>query len=52
MAFAVHDAKNMLGALQANVHWLRSNYGDDATAPHEVAEAIDDWMPAASGWPP
>jgi signal transduction histidine kinase len=42
MAFAVHDAKNMLGALQANVHWLRSNFEEDPSSREEVVQAIED----------
>lgn len=42
MAFAVHDAKNMLGALQANVHWLRSNFESSPSCREQIAEAIDD----------
>ena len=43
MAFAVHDAKNMLGALQANVHWLReSMQSAPASSPEDIAQAIDD----------
>jgi signal transduction histidine kinase len=42
MAFAVHDAKNMLGALQANVHWLRSNFESSPSCREQIAEAIED----------
>ena len=42
LAFAVHDAKNMLGALQANVHWLRSNLESTPASPEEIAQAIED----------
>ena len=42
MAFAVHDAKNMLGALQANVHWLRSNFESSPASREEIAQAIED----------
>jgi K+-sensing histidine kinase KdpD len=42
MAFAVHDAKNMLGALQANVHWLRSNFESSPSRREQIAEAIED----------
>ncbi len=42
MAYAVHDAKNMLGALQANVHWLRSNFESSPAAREEIAQAIED----------
>jgi signal transduction histidine kinase len=42
MAFAVHDGKNMLGALQANVHWLKSVLESGPLSREEVGQAIDD----------
>jgi signal transduction histidine kinase len=41
MAFAVHDAKNMLGALHANVHWLRSTL-DSPGSRSDAVEVIGD----------
>ena len=32
----------MLGALQANVHWLRSNLESTPASPEEIAQAIED----------
>src|SRR3954470_18841959 len=42
MAFAVHDAKNLLGALRANLHWLRSNFEAGPTEQPDVMQAVDD----------
>lgn len=41
MTFAVHDAKNLLGALRANIEWLRST-GPSRDERPDVVEALED----------